>query len=590
MALAQLSGARALVRDDPEKYPGLADGVLMIADHSDLEIRRWAASFLLDAFSCTELADQEKQILAPKCVNALEIWLHDTDFLLLKLAIACLSVSYPFLFRGGGCDATRLSALKSTALSHWDGAALHHEGVWASCVKFAATLVALQTGKGVPGDPVMLAAEGAGLLDRLVAYFAEPKLNFGKFSSTLSAVLPLVAYRPGPLAQKVVLSLLSFNLPKKEIENSSMSTELVIKWTDKALRLGLGTVAHRNQVPQYTQGIYRYLAFITEYTANSSLRKRAAEMDEAPKTKKAKLATAENPVNTSTKLPPGDEVHLSEVFNLGDPANALVRFNARDLQLDLAVNMALAGLATANSTLIKNCIEIARKRYESLPPPKKETKVEPPKNAVEAPQPKDEPRGLHKYDRDEAAMEMGKMAFRLSVYPPLLIRLATRGIPRTSSMLPVLREYLFTFLMNDFRAYLELIVRWLNDEWAAEGLSGNDDHSAYNELVERIVDELLPKLDAGDSRMFIRLLSELPELSRSVIFKLRSICTDPERRMLGSRALKFLIMFKPPVREDCLDLVEELVKGGMESLRSTLEKYRPPTPAESTDDDPYELE
>lgn len=590
MALAQLSGARALVREDPQKYPGLAEGVLMISDHSDVEIRRWAASFLLDAFSCLELPDFEKQTLAPKCIGALENWLQDADFLVLKLAIACLSVCYPFLFRGSGCSASRLSALKSRALAHWDGTALKHEGIWASCVKFAATLVALQTAKDIPGDPVMLAAEGAGLLDRLVAYFAETNFSYSRFSSTLSAVLPLVAFRPGPLAQKVVLSLLSFNLPKKNIENSPQSTELVIKWTDKALRLGLGAIAHRNLVPQYTQGIHRYLAFITEYTANSSLRKRAAEMDEAPKTKKAKLATAENPVNTTTQLPSKGEIHLSEVYNLGDPNNALLRFNARDLQLDLAVNMALAGLATANPTLIKNCIEIARKRYESIPQPKQEAKSEPMRTTAEAPQPKEEPRGLHKYDREEAAAEMGKMALRLSEYPPLLIRLATRGIPRSSSMLPVLREFLFTFLMSDFRAYLELIVRWLNDEWATGRLVDDNDSASYDELVERVVDDILPKLDTGDSRMFIRLLSELPELSRAVIFKLRSICIDPERRILGSRALKFLILFKPPVRDDCLDLVSELVSEGMESLKPTLEKYRPPTPSVSSDDDPYELE
>ena len=151
----------------------------------------------------------------------------------------------------------------------------------------------------------------------------------------------------------------------------------------------------------------------------------------------------------------------------------------------------------------------------------------------------------------------------------LVSRLVARGLGDGSLARQVSHKKLYAQLVPDFRSQFDAIILWLSEVYYAL-----EDRAMYFELVSQVVDDILPKLEVDDSRIFIRLLSELPEINREIVYKLKSICLDPERAVIGSRAIKFLIMFKPPCRKDCLDLAKELVDAGVTSLQSVLDKYK----------------
>ncbi|KAK9325095.1 hypothetical protein V1517DRAFT_315366 [Lipomyces orientalis] len=172
----------------------------------------------------------------------------------------------------------------------------------------------------------------------------------------------------------------------------------------------------------------------------------------------------------------------------------------------------------------------------------------------------------------------------------LLSRLGTRGLSsqmgtRTESelkqvslvMARFIREKLFAHVMVDFRARVDVAITWLNEEWyndkmklrekAAATSNGNGDvvadgtlsieNSPYVQWASKILDSVIPFLDAKD-RVFLRFLSDLPELTPGMISKLRPLCRDPDRSKLGYLALQYLVKLRPPVREYCLELMESL--------------------------------
>jgi len=144
----------------------------------------------------------------------------------------------------------------------------------------------------------------------------------------------------------------------------------------------------------------------------------------------------------------------------------------------------------------------------------------------------------------------------------LLSRLSARGLHAPPSpdaehslLVNALRERLFEYIMINFREHMDLTIYWLTEEWYTDRLTGA---TAYIKWSTRIFDNILPFIEAKDTRIFLRFLGDLPLFPTSHVQKLKILCLDPERQKLGFAAIKYLLLLRPPTREAAIDLCDEL--------------------------------
>lgn len=144
----------------------------------------------------------------------------------------------------------------------------------------------------------------------------------------------------------------------------------------------------------------------------------------------------------------------------------------------------------------------------------------------------------------------------------LLTRLATRapagleaggklGRGRQTTISDSIRETLYRYILEDFRARLNIGITWLNEEWyndrvqmkAASSQRGDDDEAEptvtlhYDLWVLRLLDGFLPYLDSRDIKVLVRFLSEIPEVTIPTTQRVASLAKDPERVNLCVQAL-----------------------------------------------------
>ncbi|KAJ5702871.1 hypothetical protein N7488_010419 [Penicillium malachiteum] len=189
----------------------------------------------------------------------------------------------------------------------------------------------------------------------------------------------------------------------------------------------------------------------------------------------------------------------------------------------------------------------------------------------------------------------------------LLTRLATRApaglesgdklgkgqVGKRSPMISdSIRETLYRYILEDFRGRLSIGMTWLNEEWYNDRIqmstaaSRRDDgeeseinvQSHYDTWVLRLLDGILPYLDSRDIKVIVRFLSEIPEVTVHITQRVASLAKDPERVNLCVQALMYLIMFRPPAREMCLNTLEDVYQTYEESRPAAgkvLAKWRP---------------
>ncbi|KAG7721046.1 hypothetical protein KL949_000778 [Ogataea haglerorum] len=144
----------------------------------------------------------------------------------------------------------------------------------------------------------------------------------------------------------------------------------------------------------------------------------------------------------------------------------------------------------------------------------------------------------------------------------ILSRLATRGLAN-DELANCMRKSIFNYFKDDMRNRIDEVIEWLNEEYYSEIRDGTgiqplrDGH--YMTYCAFTLDNLIPFLESSDRKIFIRLMSELPYLDKSLISKIRSLCKDPVRSKLGFQSLLYLIMFRPPVLHDCLGLLTDML-------------------------------
>lgn len=201
----------------------------------------------------------------------------------------------------------------------------------------------------------------------------------------------------------------------------------------------------------------------------------------------------------------------------------------------------------------------------------------------------------------------------------LLTRLATRGMNVVDSdvadgavnneLSDMIRKALFDYFLEKIHERVDLVIEWLNEEWYNEKVVNQQkvrDAAAekwykkyeeapaevedveqkiaqevdatvvetprYNEWGQKVLDAMIPFLEPTDRKIFLRLLSDLPVLTKEMVGGIKSLCLDPARSKLGFLSLQFLMMYRPPAKEACLDVLRDLGDGDQDDLKEEAKK------------------
>ncbi|KAE9373236.1 hypothetical protein N431DRAFT_482325 [Stipitochalara longipes BDJ] len=168
-------------------------------------------------------------------------------------------------------------------------------------------------------------------------------------------------------------------------------------------------------------------------------------------------------------------------------------------------------------------------------------------------------------------------SFDRDAWITILTRLATRtftGLDNTEeeikadpseseqqSLANMIRESLYLYILEDFRKRIDIAIAWLCEEWYNDKVQVKVNESAvlhYEKWVLKIMDGMIPYLDASDRNVLVRFVSEIPGLSSGVLERLKGLCRDPATVTIALTSLLFLTMQKPPAKKMVLGVVEEI--------------------------------
>lgn len=131
---------------------------------------------------------------------------------------------------------------------------------------------------------------------------------------------------------------------------------------------------------------------------------------------------------------------------------------------------------------------------------------------------------------------------------------------RPSSLNNGIREILYNYIMEDFRTHIDVAVSWLCEEWYNDKVlqkAGGDHPLYYEKCTLRLIDGFLPYLRPQD-KVLTRFLSEIPELNRAILSRVKHMCRDPSVTQLALTSLLYLVIMRPPIKEAALDTVQDI--------------------------------
>ncbi|KAL6451450.1 pta1 mRNA cleavage and polyadenylation specificity factor complex subunit pta1 [Candida maltosa Xu316] len=179
----------------------------------------------------------------------------------------------------------------------------------------------------------------------------------------------------------------------------------------------------------------------------------------------------------------------------------------------------------------------------------------------------------------------------------LLTRIASRGMRVTKyddpdgnaspdeknrqEMGDLIRNEILKYCSTNVHSTSDIIIDWLNEEWYSERVfkeselinEGKDPETEeiktpiYDKWCGKVIDSIVNYIEPQDKRLFVRVVSGLPELSETSIRRIKSLCYDPVKADLGFMALHFLVMYRPPVKDLCLKVLNELHESDQEDTK-----------------------
>ncbi|KAH7023149.1 hypothetical protein EDB80DRAFT_558563 [Ilyonectria destructans] len=683
--IRQLDDARKLVLGDVKYYPSVVKGILpIIGPSAPLELRRWGAEFLAEAFATPALPNGEKETMQPYVLTTLESMIANDreDPQVLRSVIQTAASIYPLAMRwiiNNGYDTItweRMVAIKQKILRIWDNAV---PSVRICCIKFAQRVVLAQsvaTGaelryggtldvsldKVPPNhqslDQRTLEAEATGLLDRMLTVLQESS-DALVVDATLNCLSILIRTRP-TTSNRILNAILSFNPLKLANSPLTPKNRVMIKSMEKTSRLLLIHLTkrdpHNPMVPRIQQYVERMMRTMSDIFDGS--RKRPMEMrnHDAYDAKRQRLTPAQIQIPL---LAPGTH-SLAEVFTLiGN--DALRTFDISQVPAPLVAKIAVTTLSRLDPQVLIKAVDGIRGRLDVL-----SSAPAPELNPNTAPlgvdeddddyepdfyQAEDTEQILNKLDSspmvDEPGLEGGlalksfhlaqpqtltpetaltagngtvtrvvemmksledpatkkyKAGFsRLAAssgtrdsWMTILARLATRSSagledisvkgeddPSVSQSLSNnIRDVLYSYVMEDFRRHIDVAVSWLCEEWYNDKLqqkSEGDRPLHYEKCCLRLIDGFLPYLHPQD-KVLTRFLSEIPELNKTILSRVKHMCRDPSVVQLALTSLLYQVMMRPPVKEIALDTVQDIwtdFEDARPMAAKYLSKYRP---------------
>lgn len=222
-------------------------------------------------------------------------------------------------------------------------------------------------------------------------------------------------------------------------------------------------------------------------------------------------------------------------------------------------------------------------------------------------------------DDNEVNKELTKVAiksWKKDSWLILLTRLATRGMRNIDDTIindelsDIIRTSIFDYFLSNIHSRIDLIIEWLNEEWFSEKVFNEEkqinkiteetykfyensekkheinlnelinenisnlkiETPIYDKWARKVLDSMIPFLEPTDRKIFIRLLSDLPFLDDELVSRIKSLCNDPVRSKIGFLSLQFLIMYRPPVKESCINILRSLSESDQDDLRDESKK------------------
>jgi symplekin len=162
------------------------------------------------------------------------------------------------------------------------------------------------------------------------------------------------------------------------------------------------------------------------------------------------------------------------------------------------------------------------------------------------------------------------------------------ALVQQASLANDIRDGLFAHVAQDFKSRLNVAISWLNEEWYNDKLNlskSSESNSAnglpnYYPQVLRVLDYMVTFLDARDSKLIIRFLSEIPAINTDVLERVKMLAMDPERVNMCLMSMQYLILMRPPVRGLALDIIQQMwrderFKEAKAQAEKVLRKWRP---------------
>jgi symplekin len=100
--ISQLDAARKLALADAQVYNQVVPGILpIIGPAAAVEVRRWGAEFLAEAFASPLLPNQQKEQLAPDVLPVLKSYLDNPreDVAVVRSAVQTAATTFPLAFK-----------------------------------------------------------------------------------------------------------------------------------------------------------------------------------------------------------------------------------------------------------------------------------------------------------------------------------------------------------------------------------------------------------------------------------------------------------------------------------------------------------
>ncbi|KHO00130.1 mRNA cleavage and polyadenylation specificity factor complex subunit [Metarhizium album ARSEF 1941] len=690
--IRQLNDARKLVLGDVKYYPNVVRGLLpIIGPNAHIELRRWGAEFLAEAFSTPALPNGEKETMQLYVLATVESLLQNEreDPQVLRSVILAAASIYPLALRwiiNNGYDTVtwdKMLSIKQKILRVWEDAV---PTVRISCIKFAQRVVLAQTvstgaefrhagtldvslDKVPPShqslDPRNLEAEASGLLDRILGVLQE-STDALVIDATLNSLSILVRTRP-TTSSRIINALLGFN--PLQLANSPLTprSKVMIKSMEKTARLLLLHLTKRDPhnpiVPRIHQHVERTMHMVMEVLDDSG-RNRPLEAQQHDGLDAKRQQVTESYVPRIPSLGSGPH-SLADVFTLVGH-DGLKSFDLSQVPAALVAKVAVTALSRLDPQLLLKAVDGVRGRLTTLanaPAPELNPNTAPlgvdddddDDYEPDFYQAEDTEQILNKLDGaspslpteltaldstlaltsfslpqppqltpemalsagsgtvakvvelmkslDEPAAKKNKAGFiRLAAssgskdaWMTILTRLATRsttgldevsvkGEGEESSRQPTLsntiREVIYNYVMEDFRKHIDVAVSWLCEEWYNDKMQsrlGGDYPKNYDKNTLRLINGFLPYLHPQD-KVLTRFLSEIPELNRAMLSRVKDMCRDPSVTQLALTSLLYLAMMRPPVKEMALDTVQDIwteFEDARPIAGKYLSKYRP---------------